>query len=476
MSAALAEVQSIVLHGNGFDHVCHLPLHFGAGSASMNFMHHVLQRALACALASTTPLRPHPRLQMNLGLSFAGLDALYLPRRVAAVLRQRAPAFVQGAAARAGSRLGDSAESSATFWDGDFRDDWLHLVVTLHGDDNRALAAECAALHTLADKAGVLVGTALQGQRLGAPAGDTGRQQWVHFGYRDALAQIAVDGWSPRPPAGPTLKSFSSHRAGEFVLGHRQNSGANPWALADAPQAVRRFYAGASFGALRVIEQDEQAFDNFVEAEAARLAWPADRSDTARDFIKAKLLGRWPDGRRIVAAPWQAPGDHGAEEDFDYAHDVDGYGCPFAGHVRRMNPRADGARVHSGRNRPLMRRGMPYGPRYGPGTKHADRGLLGLFFCASLEDQFEHLVGQWGATVPLGSPDPGDASDPFCARQGLARPRFVVPRPGGGPPLVLAPPTLLRTRGTAYLLYLSVVGLQMLVSQGPWREERSDEP
>jgi signal transduction histidine kinase len=33
------------------------------------------------------------------------------------------------------------------------------------------------------------------------------------------------------------------------------------------------------------------------------------------------------------------------------------------------------------------------------------RGLMGQFFCASIEDQYEHLVGQWADRVPLASAD-----------------------------------------------------------------------
>ena len=61
-----------------------------------------------------------------------------------------------------------------------------------------------------------------------------------------------------------------------------------------------------------------------------------------------------------------------------------------------MNPRKDPIVPLS--KRPLIRRGMPYGPKFDQ-EPDAPRGLLGLFFCASLEDQFEHLLIEWGSAI-----------------------------------------------------------------------------
>ena len=61
-----------------------------------------------------------------------------------------------------------------------------------------------------------------------------------------------------------------------------------------------------------------------------------------------------------------------------------------------MNPRSGtgdgGERVAHVRPRPLFRRGMPYGPWFDDKTQDEERGLLGLFFCTDLADQFEHLL------------------------------------------------------------------------------------
>ena len=51
--------------------------------------------------------------------------------------------------------------------------------------------------------------------------------QLVHFGYRDGLAQVGIEGWTKQHKL-DAHKQVSKHAAGEFVLGHPQNSGANP--------------------------------------------------------------------------------------------------------------------------------------------------------------------------------------------------------------------------------------------------------
>ena len=42
------------------------------------------------------------------------------------------------------------------------------------------------------------------------------------------------------------------------------------------------------------------------------------------------------------------------------------------------------------------------------------RGLLGHFFCASIEDHFEHLVSQWANRPPLGFAAADRALDPLA--------------------------------------------------------------
>ena len=91
------------------------------------------------------------------------------------------------------------------------------------------------------------------------------------------------------------------------------------------------------------------------------------------------------------------------------------------------------------------------------------RGLLGLFFCASLEDQFEHLLGEWANKTPMGPDHRGRAKDPLIGQHDDPHATLHLPaaapaqaqRLGGLTPFV-------STRGTAYLLYLARPALQAL--------------
>jgi hypothetical protein len=82
-----------------------------------------------------------------------------------------------------------------------------------------------------------------------------------------------------------------------------------------------------------------------------------------------------------------------------------------------MNPREDP--VVPFLRRPLLRRGMAYGKPYvqNDSAASADRGLLGLFFCSSIEDQFEHVVGNWAQDSPMGIPGQGPNQDPLIGSQ-----------------------------------------------------------
>jgi hypothetical protein len=295
----------------------------------------------------------------------------------------------------------------------------------------------------------------------GLPAVDGA--QWVHFGYRDGLSRVGIEGVTHNiERCLPT----SRHQPGEFVLGHRNNAGATAWiagpGLTTWSRDERAFFRNGSFGVLHQLQQDVAAFEGFIAASAKR-------SGLTPDDLKGKLCGRAPDGRPLAVPAGTPP-----EEDYDYSGDPAGRGCPFGSHVRRMNPRVplapdhgasapldDDLRLaHFSRARPLLRRGMPYGPPWDGQADHKERGLIGHFFCASIEDQFEHLIAEWAERVPLGSPDRGGARDPLIGSHDGRDGPFEMPGAQGKPPRRLdGLSPFVRTRGLAYLFYPSLVTL-----------------
>lgn len=442
-----AGVQRLPVYACPADHSRHALLQVADGPRARQWLGALLQRGLlsCAAVGQTDEIERGQASALNLGLSRRGLQALQLAPTLLAVIKAKAPAYWQGAVPRAARQLGDTGDNAAYRWEPGFAPDQAHLLLSLHAPDAATLAQRWSALQQWPG-ADALVGWS-------GPVHDgahltTAAEKTVHFGYRDGLSNPRMHG----------LHRGGSHAAGELLLGHDNDDGVNPWRLADQPLAAG-FFRHASFAAFRKVAQHERSFRDYVTRTAAA----SGRDST---WLMAKLCGRWPDGRLLlpdgVAEPAAAALAHKAQ-DFDFSHDPAGLGCPFGAHIRRMNPRNDP--LAQRRRRPLMRRGMPYGPAYDgtPESAEIPRGLLGLFFCASLEDQFEHLLGEWANKTPMG-PDPlGRAKDPLIGQHDDPTATLHLPAaaPSAGRHLGGLTP-FVSTRGTTYLLYLAQPALQAL--------------
>ena len=133
---------------------------------------------------------------------------------------------------------------------------------------------------------------------------------------------------------------------------------------------------------------------------------------------------------------------------------------------------------------------MPYGPEWKAnkavnGKYSADdksRGLIGQFFCASIENQFEHLLGEWADRVPLGSPDEGGARDPLIGAHAPGDGPFEIPRPKHPEDPTKKPDPLrltgltpfTRTVGAAYLFYPSLATLCGIAKSRLWSQDHKD--
>lgn len=408
----------------------------------------------------------------TLGFSFAGLEAVGMPEGYLGLFRRLAPAFTEGAVRRS-VRLGDSAASAPNCWYPEFGQQRAHVVLSWHGDPHWATPRARSFAHSwneafAAAGAGMqdpLAGQLFEGARIGHPAHERG--QWTHFGFRDGLSDISIDDAEPRPHA----RDLRRHRPGALLLGEINDAGYNSFPLDRAPDKVRRFFADSSFGILRRLLQDLNAFEDEVDRWVRELA-PVYKPEVTRDYVMAKLCGRWPNGRRI------GPGDRSACGSFELDFDGDdaGAGCPFGSHVRRMRPAPDrhGFRVE----RPLQRRGLPFGPACWTNrpTDGHPRGLLAHFFCASIEEQFEHLIGQWSAGTPLGFLPADRAQDPFIGPHDDAGAKLVVPLADRANQAFTGFKPWTTTQGTMYAWHPGRAGLDALLeddfepddSEGPW--------
>jgi deferrochelatase/peroxidase EfeB len=441
-------------------------------------------------------------VQLSAGFTRRGLEGARVPRNVMARLALKAPAFWRGPALRAGSHLGLSGTSAPEHWNPAFGLTGLDMVLSVHGMDELSV---CKAVETLRELAQGMRVSELPPARVLDPPRDSPPMgsarsakglpaQWVHFGYRDGLSRIGIEGWTERNAPQELLPS-SRHKLGEFVLGHVADSGADPWVAGPGlrvwPDTVRSFFHNGSFGVLQQIVQDVDAFEDYVSKAAKRIGV------SVRE-VKGKLCGRYPEGQ-----PLAVPGSTDPTADFDYSADLTGVGCPFGSHVRRMNPRLHRPRsakpweapdrppaagtAHFSRARPLLRRGLPYGPAAWdqpepvpgepvPCKPVPERGLIGHFFCASIEDQFEHLLGEWGDRVPLGSDDRGGARDPLIGAHERRDGRFEIPQPSDARSVFLRDlRPFVRTAGAAYLFYPSLTTLSAIARSELWREVEDEE-
>lgn len=401
----LAGVQGNILRGYRKVMVRHLVVQVADAGKARAWLNATLGPDRSVAPAITVAAhwgdRP-PDVCFNLGIAFAGLKALGVPDAAANSFPQ---AFREGMAARA-STIGDFDDSAPAQWQPWFRGaDAVHLVLTMHADTSELL-----------DNQEKLIASGLGAQAFrisGRNEGDRFHGDFVHFGYRDSISQprfFNTDAKDDQPLA----------PLGTVLLGYSTALEELRWSLPDPP--VLGF--NGAFNAYRVLEQDVEGFEAFLDRAAAQLlksdaadellspgpekAFPPGTTplQAMREVVAAKLCGRWRDGTPLPLSPHNPnPDPPVPDNDFDFSNDVQGLRCPFGAHIRRVNPRsAQIVQRIANHTRRLVRRSFPYGPVFDR-TKpdRLERGLLGNFICANLSAQFEAVQYDW---VNLGLQDP----------------------------------------------------------------------
>lgn len=481
----VAEIQRPILYGYGMECSRHFVLRVRHVYTARRFIGELAcRRLIANAAIDGTDVQEMDRqgyAPVNIGISFQGLEELGLPQRYLYVFQEKAKAFAEGAYLRAARRLADTGPSAAERWQDCFKPDQAHILLSIYADDEAGLASATARLTGL-DGADGLCGWDCSFDAAHLTTKQEGRT--VHFGYRDGISVPAIEG----TPGQKNTKDL--HEPGEFLLGYDNDAGFNPWRLPfphllpwllpPQPEDCPEFFRNGSFAVFRKIEQDVKGFHDAVTRWAKQLEGgrnPGKQLEDWSEYVMAKLCGRSRDGRAASAASpsdsgWNTKPEDKDLNDFDFSDDKDGLGCPFGAHIRRMNPRA-GPAVVPLRRRPLIRRGMPYGPKFDPSAAPTDpkpeRGLLGLFFCASLEHQFEHLLGQWGDANPMGPYNRGNAKDPLIGNHQDPRSVFDIPLEGEDLRQLEGFTPYVTTRGTLYAFYPSLKALSVIGRARDWR-------
>lgn len=390
--------------------------------------------------------RPSPSVPpLSLAFTFAGLRAVGVPD---ASLESFPIPFREGMAARA-SMLGDGGSSTPQKWDKPFRhtpadaarESPLHLLVAVYAQGAEQAQNRSAEIADEMSASGVKV--------VGRQDACRHADRKEHFGFVDGISQPHVLGLSRGEPAVSDRPPIAT---GEVLLGHADEEGLV--ASAPSPSFLAR---DGTFLVYRKLSQDVAGFERLLHAQADRLR-------CGKDWLAAKLVGRWPDGTPVELHPSDTPESpptgSSAGVPFRYGDDLDGARCPLGAHIRRANPR-DGlaAGEEMVRRHRLIRRGIPYGPRLTEASSGADRGLVFLALVADIERQFEFVQRQWlndGNVFGLGA----DADVIIGDTQKTGR--FLVQ--GGPPRSVALGPQLTTTRAGEYFFLPGIDALRCVAA------------
>jgi Dyp-type peroxidase family len=499
----LADIQGLILSGYGQKPAARYAMfEIVNGELARRWLGHLLH-ALQFSSFRGTRRREPPYLGdlcSNVAFTHAGFRALGLHQTALAGFAQ---AFQEGMnePSRA-RRLGDDGESAPEHWHWGRPGEPVHGLLAVFAGDDDADAEDWVRIEEFIT-AQITFDHGLRLITVLDTVASNRTRRKEHFGFRDGIANPRIGGL-------PRQRDDDVIAAGEILLGHQNEYDKLPLSpelpatadprhiLSAVPGRPERhdFGKNGSYLVFRQLEQDVQRFWNYVEQ--ARLTVPDAPPDRAgREWLAAKLVGRWPNGTPLALFP-DAPGPEADQDDeaFSYGANDDAFGarCPIGSHIRRTNPRdtalpvphdpelsGDPSRDKSVRDDRLeltkrhriLRRGRAYGApvdddfdldalRTLPAAE--PRGLHFLCFNANLNRQFEFVQSNWAQNPSFAGltsdPDPligADRRVPFRARD------FTIQ----GCPVrrVRELPRVVETRGGAYFFMPSRRALEYLASE-----------
>jgi Dyp-type peroxidase family len=360
---------------------------------------------ITTAANKTSEELSHWSTSLNLALTWSGLKALGLP---AAALDTFPAEFREGMPSRA-DILGDTGESAPEAWEfggtsGPAPQEELHLMLMLYGITEAEVSALLARERSRLEAGGL---RELGAQRA-ARVRDAEGHVVEHFGFRDGISQPSIEGFVD--PKHPHPDHTGPIKAGEFLLGYENEYAEIPDVPA-VPAAVdiqgvlppgretgwKDLGRNGSYLVLRKLRQDVENFQHFLEAHKELAVGETD--ELKKQWLAAKLMGRWPNGAPLRPGEDTPParssaGGQGIDNTFGFSEkDQAGYGCPVASHIRRANPRdalppsAELSEQVSRRHR-ILRRGITY-------SDGADKGMFFIAINANIARQFEFLQQTW---------------------------------------------------------------------------------
>ena len=367
----LRNLQGNILKSHGRDHASILILNFGpsdrAGGQPAAAKAWIRAMADTNRITSAHEQEQQRRPERNRADTF---QSLALSSRGYEFLSTRRPPngpFRDGMQHR-GAILRDPPVSD---WEAPYREDpgQIHALLQIANKDRAPIDAEIARVTAEITAFGGRVLVHEKAHQLR----DAADEPVEHFGYRDGVSQPLFI----RDPNAPQGAKYDQHAPLKLVL-------------APDPSGTERF---GSYLVFRKLEQNPKKFDEGIKAVIM-----TEGLDIDEVLAGAMTVGRFKDGTPVVLS--RSPqGPTGDEMDFDYREDEDGQKCPFAAHIRKVNPRGElpffvNIFAQEQRRR-IARRGITYGERSGTSLPTGGVGLLFMCYQNDIADQFEFIQETW---------------------------------------------------------------------------------
>lgn len=452
--AQFSDIQGFILRGYNMPLVRHFVLRINSADGTKRFLGGLVNRDPLSSPQITTAVDwgdKKPDYCLNVGFTYEGLKALKL---TTSSLNSFPDEFVQDSAARA-ERIGDIRDSAPENWKSKLGTPEVHVLLSLFTQSSNVLESVTKTLRNLFTQQDVLA-------ELSHYDGNALPDNRGHFGYKDGFSQPTIEGGAPSNLPDPLPLA----PAGEFLLGYPSQ---HPGLTYDVP-TPRELGFNGSFLAFRILQQDVDGFEKSLHENALKIGMSVEK-------LAAKICGRWRNGVPLVLSPEtdepETPIASEQMNNFDYVASSDiqqgfddkrGYRCPIGSHIRRTNPRSQRVAGNSGHLHRIIRRGLSYGPPYNPASPNdgIERGLLGMFICVSIVDQFEFLMSEW-VNDGIFAAGLGRTKDPILGNNQPEDSKFVIPAEGGST-AVTGFSQFVTTRGSAYCFLPSITALKYMAS------------
>ncbi|HEX5707627.1 MAG TPA: hypothetical protein VFX96_10050 [Pyrinomonadaceae bacterium] len=470
-------IQGLIMRGYTHPYSCHLLYSFTNPSVKTSPDTKTFFKTLYPKVQSAEDWGPKkPKMMLNIGLTFSGIQALNVFKDPTAI-NNFPPEFQAGPWSQDSQislgDAGDARSDPSLWWFRNFNNEDLHCVVHVYGLTQSNLDKLVSVVTKAAETCGLRELFALKDKKSRLTQPQLPNDE-IHFGYRDGISEPALD-WD-QGASNETQEDLNN-----FLIGYDlDNSLIQPGPSNVPPDEATSFARDGCYNAFRILYQDVAAFNTLLAQQAPQVAAIiGGTQEQAQEWIAAKLCGRWRNGSPLMLSPDKPDPATQDAEDFGYVEaddpnpnkDVEsGFKCPFSAHTRVANPRDQDLNAPDVTNFPprIARRGMPYGPPL-KSTKDdsVDRGLIGIFLCGSLSQQFEKIYS-WMNSNDFSSvfpsyPSPQDALlGNRNTQDGQVETSFFIPMPDNPNGITFNLSDLIVTRGTAYCLLPSLASLRQI--------------